>query len=187
MLMASDDLRVALLTTHIPLAKVAAAITPTLVIEIVQRLHAGLQLDFGIAEPRLALLGLNPHAGDGGVLGHEEIEVLLPAVAALRRDGIDIRGPVAADAFFGRRHHTEVDAVVACYHDQGLVPFKTLSMGRGVNVTLGLPIVRTSPDHGTAFGIAGDNRADAGSMLAAMDLAESIARRRLAVHRPISH
>src|SRR5690606_29436874 len=142
---------------------------------------AALRRDFGIEQPRLAVLSLNPHAGDGGVIGREEIEVIGPAFEAARAGGLDARGPFAADGFFGQRMDRQFDAVVAMYHDQGLAPFKALAMGAGVNVTCGLPIVRTSPDHGTAFAIAGQGTADAGSMREALLLAAEMAERRFSV------
>ena len=141
-------------------------------------LAAALGRDFGVDAPRLAVLGLNPHAGDGGVLGSEETDVISPALDALRADGLAVDGPFPADAFFGRAAWRRFDAVVAMYHDQGLAPFKALAQGAGVNVTLGLPIVRTSPDHGTAFDVAGRGVADPSSMLAAVRLAADLAARR---------
>ena len=180
MLMAADALRVALVTTHIPLREVASRVTLAAVLDTLQRLDAGLRTDFGIAAPRLALLGMNPHAGDGGVLGTEELDILAPALELARQRGLEVSGPHPADGFFGRRAYLHHDAVLATYHDQGLVGFKTIAAGSGVNVTLGLPIVRTSPDHGTAFDLAGRGTADAGSMIAAIHLAADIAERRRA-------
>ena len=182
MVLAADldagPLRVALVTIHVPLAQVAALATAGRVERIGRTLADALRDDLGIAAPRLAVLGLNPHAGDGGVIGREEVEALAPALATLRDDGLDLSGPFPADAFFGRAAWTRYDAVLAMYHDQGLAPFKALAQGRGVNVTLGLPIVRTSPDHGTAFDVAGQGVADAGSMVAAVRLAAEMAARR---------
>ncbi len=171
-------LRVALATVHEPLALVAGLVTPDRLDAVIRTLDAALRRDLGIARPRIAVLGLNPHAGDGGVLGTEERDILAPALAALAADGLDVTGPHPADAFFGRAAWRASDAVVAMYHDQGLAPFKALAQGAGVNVTLGLPIVRTSPDHGTAFDLAGQGRADAASMVAAIRMAASIARAR---------
>ncbi len=171
-------LRVALATVHEPLARVAGLVTADRLDAVIRTLHASLRRDLGIARPRLAVLGLNPHAGDGGVLGTEERDVIAPALAALVADGLDVTGPHPADAFFGRAAWRAADAVVAMYHDQGLAPFKALAQGAGVNVTLGLPIVRTSPDHGTAFDLAGQGRADAASMVAAIQMAAGIARAR---------
>ena len=176
--LADGPLRVALVTIHVPLADVAALVTEARVLATVRTLDAALRRDLGIPAPRLALLGLNPHAGDGGVLGRDELDTLAPALDRLRAEGLDVTGPHPADAFFGRAGWQRVDAVVAMYHDQGLAPFKALAQGAGVNVTLGLPIVRTSPDHGTAFDLAGQNRADASSFVAAIRLAASMARRR---------
>lgn len=182
MVLAADldagPLRVALVTVHVPVSAVAALVTVPRVEAVCRTLAAALRDDLGIAAPRLAVLGLNPHAGDGGVLGQEEAEVLAPALDALRADSLDVSGPFPADAFFGRQGWTRADAVVAMYHDQGLAPFKALAQGAGVNVTLGLPIVRTSPDHGTAFGIAGQGVADPSSMVAAVRMAAAMAARR---------
>lgn len=178
MLMAAADLRVALLTTHIPLREVSARVTPGAVLDTITTLHDGLRDDFGVERPRLALLAVNPHAGEGGVIGDEELETLAPALRLARERGMAVSGPHAADAFFGRHRYRAHDAVLACYHDQGLVPFKLLAMGRGVNVTLGLPVVRTSPDHGTAFEIAGRGIADPSSLTRAVMLAAQIAERR---------
>ncbi len=179
MVLAADlpggTLRVALVTVHEPVARVAALVTRERIAAVVRTLAGALSRDLGVARPRLAVLGLNPHAGDGGVLGRDEIDTIEPALAALRAEGIDATGPFPADAFFGRAQWREADAVVAMYHDQGLAPFKALAQGAGVNVTLGLPLVRTSPDHGTAFGIAGRGVADAASMVAAVGMAAAIA------------
>lgn len=178
MMLVSGPLRVALLTIHEPLARVAGLITQALLLDTLNTLSDGLRTDFGIAEPRIAVLGLNPHAGDGGVIGTEEVEIIQPALEAARAAGFDVTGPLPADGFFGRRGDKEFDAVLAMYHDQGLAPFKALAMGAGVNVTLGLPIVRTSPDHGTAFGISGQGIASADSMKEAILLAADIAQKR---------
>jgi 4-phospho-D-threonate 3-dehydrogenase / 4-phospho-D-erythronate 3-dehydrogenase len=183
MLMVSGALRVALVTTHIPLREVASRVTTGAVLATLTRLHDGLRADFGIPAPRLALLGMNPHAGDGGVLGTEEVDVLEPAVTAARQRGLDVSGPHPADGFFGRKGYLLYDAVLSTYHDQGLVGFKAIAAGQGVNVTLGLPIVRTSPDHGTAFDLAGRGTADAASMIAAIHLAADIAERRKGASR----
>ena len=175
MLMAAGSLRIAVLTTHIPLRNVPDAVSVGSVQNMLVRLHRGLQSDFGLPSPRIALLGLNPHAGDGGAIGNEEGIYLLPAITLALSRGVNVEGPFSADAFFGRQAHKQYDAVLACYHDQGLIPFKTLAMGGGVNVTLGLPIVRTSPDHGTGFDIAGRGIAEPDSMIAAIRLAARIA------------
>ncbi|HEX9952953.1 MAG TPA: 4-hydroxythreonine-4-phosphate dehydrogenase PdxA [Rubricoccaceae bacterium] len=184
MVLAADlpagPLRVALVTVHVPVSDVAGLVTADRVHDVCTTLAAALRDALGIARPRLAVLGLNPHAGDGGVLGTEEQTVLAPALARLRAAGIDAAGPFPADAFFGRQAWTRSDAVVAMYHDQGLAPFKALAQGAGVNVTLGLPIVRTSPDHGTAFDVAGQGVADPSSMIAAIRMAAEMAARRAA-------
>ena len=182
MVLAADldagPLRVALVTIHVPVSAVARLVTGPRVRTVCRTLADALVRDLGIAAPRLAVLGLNPHAGDGGVLGRDEIETITPALDQLRADGLDVTGPHPADAFFGRGAWRNADAVVAMYHDQGLAPFKALAQGAGVNVTLGLPIVRTSPDHGTAFDVAGRGVADPSSMLAAIRLAADMAERR---------
>jgi 4-hydroxythreonine-4-phosphate dehydrogenase len=182
MVLAADlpagPLRVALATIHVPVADVAGLVTRDRVEATCRTLAAALRRDLGVERPRLAVLGLNPHAGDGGVIGREEIDTLRPALDALRADGLDVTGPHPADAFFGRAAWTRADAVVAMYHDQGLAPFKALAQGGGVNVTLGLPIVRTSPDHGTAFDLAGRGAADASSTVEAVRLAAAMAGRR---------
>lgn len=178
MMLVSGGLRVALATIHVPLAAVPGLVTRARVVEVTETVVGSLRRDFGITAPRIAVLGLNPHAGDGGVIGREEIETIAPAVAEARARGLDARGPFPADGFFGQRMDRTVDAVLAMYHDQGLAPFKALAMGAGVNVTCGLPIVRTSPDHGTAFAIAGQGVASADSMRAALLLAAEMAGRR---------
>ena len=182
MVLAADleagPLRVALVTVHVPVESVARLVTRPRVERICRTLEAALQSDLGIEAPRLAMLGLNPHAGDGGVIGSEEIGTIRPALERLRAGGLEVDGPFPADAFFGRAAWSRYDAVVAMYHDQGLAPFKALAQGAGVNVTLGLPIVRTSPDHGTAFDVAGRGVADPSSMVAAITMAADMARRR---------
>jgi 4-hydroxythreonine-4-phosphate dehydrogenase len=171
----AEPLKVVLATIHIPLAAVPAALTRTVMDGIID-LSASELPRFGIAEPRLAVAGLNPHAGEEGLLGHEERNVLRPAIEAAQQRGIRIDGPFPGDTIFGRAVKGEFDAVIACYHDQGLIPVKLLAFGRAVNVTLGLPIVRTSVDHGTAFDIAGKNVADPSSMIEATLLAAQLAR-----------
>jgi 4-hydroxythreonine-4-phosphate dehydrogenase len=178
MMLASDKLRVVPLVIHVPLARVPSQITTEGIIATGQVILAALTRDFGIARPRLAVAGLNPHAGEDGVLGGEEEAVIAPAIAALRAKGFAVTGPHSADTLFHDEARGAYDAVLAMYHDQGLIPIKTLSFWDGVNVTLGLPIVRTSPDHGTAFDIAGRNQADARSMIAAIKMAAEIADRR---------
>jgi 4-hydroxythreonine-4-phosphate dehydrogenase len=172
----SEKLRVVLATIHIPLASVPAALTVQSVFDIVELTHRELPR-FGIARPRLALAGLNPHAGEHGVLGQEETDVLEPAVARGNAAGINISGPYPGDTIFLRAVRGEFDAVIACYHDQGLIPIKMVAFGEAVNVTLGLPIIRTSVDHGTAFDIAGKDMADPESMVQAVLLAAKLANR----------
>ena len=172
----SEPLKVVLATIHIPLASVTSALTRELVDEIIDLSSRELPR-FGIAQPSLAVAGLNPHAGEDGLLGPEEAKVLRPAIEAAQKRGIHIDGPFPADTVFGRAVRGEFDAVIACYHDQGLIPVKLLAFGRAVNVTLGLPIIRTSVDHGTAFDIAGKNVADPASMIEATLLAARLATR----------
>ena len=170
----SEKLRVVLATIHIPLSQVPAALTVESVMAIIELTHRELPR-FGLVRPRLALAGLNPHAGEHGLLGREEIEVLEPAVGRARREGITITGPLPGDTVFVRAVRGEFDAVIACYHDQGLIPIKLAAFGQAVNVTLGLPIIRTSVDHGTGFDIAGKNVADPESMVQAVLLAARLA------------
>ena len=172
----SEPLKVVLATVHVPLADVPRLLTADLLANIID-LTARELPQFGIATPRLALAGLNPHAGEGGLLGDEEERILKPAVAASCGRGVQISGPYPGDTVFVRASRGEFDAVIACYHDQGLIPVKLLAFGESVNVTLGLPIVRTSVDHGTAFDIAGKGVADPSSMIAATLLAAKMARR----------
>jgi len=171
MILATDQLRVGLLTGHIPLKEVAGAINTNDIIYKIESLDKSLKENFGIEHPKIAVMGLNPHAGDGGVLGKEETKYIAPAVNEVQKKGIVAEGPFPADGFFGSRKHTQFDAILAMYHDQGLIPFKALSFGKGVNFTAGLPIIRTSPDHGTAFDIAGQNKANADSFTSAYNLA----------------
>ena len=164
MILCSDTLRVALATTHLPIAQVAPAITSELIAEKLRLFNRSLMCDFGIHSPRIAVLALNPHAGDSGLLGSEEETAIRPAIEQVRQDKIQAFGPYAADGFFGAGHHKHFDGVLAMYHDQGLAPFKALNMEDGVNLTAGLAYVRTSPDHGTAYDIAGRGEADPSSM-----------------------
>jgi 4-hydroxythreonine-4-phosphate dehydrogenase len=180
MMLVGGGLRVALATTHLPLSQVPAAITRALLGETLDVLDRDLRSWFGILRPRIAVAGLNPHAGEAGFLGHEEIDVIAPAIAAARERGIDADGPWPADTLFVPARAHLADAILAMYHDQGLAPLKYASFGQGVNVTLGLPLVRTSVDHGTALDLAGAGRADPASMLAAIELAAQLASRRLA-------
>jgi 4-hydroxythreonine-4-phosphate dehydrogenase len=170
------DLRVALATTHLPLAAVPAAITYARLVRTLHILHHDLVAKFGIAAPRIAVLGLNPHAGEGGPLGSEDIDEIAPAIAQLRTAGCAVQGPLSADTAFVPHQLARFDAVLAMYHDQGLPVLKYAGFGRAVNVTLGLPYVRTSVDHGTALDLAGGNRADPGSLFAAATLALRLAR-----------
>ncbi len=171
MMLLSGDLRVALVTTHLALAEVPRAITRERLTATLRIVHTDLERHFGLAAPRILVLGLNPHAGESGHLGREEIEVIEPVLALLRREGLDLRGPVPADTAFAPQFLREADVVVAMYHDQGLPVLKHVAFGHAVNVTLGLPILRTSVDHGTALGLARTGRADAGSLQAAVALA----------------
>ncbi len=177
MMMVSGELRMGLVTAHIPLGEVRGQITQVGITNTISVMASALRSDFGIGQPRIAVLGLNPHAGDGGVLGREEADIIIPAIRSIGSD-TNVSGPFPADGFFGRAAWKSFDGVVAMYHDQGLVPFKTLSFGKGVNVTAGLPIVRTSPDHGTAFDIAGRGVAEEGSLHEAILLAAEITARR---------
>ena len=171
-------LRVALTTIHMPLALVSAQITVKTVLQTIEILHAGLKSQFGIAQPRILVAGLNPHAGEGGYLGSEESTAIEPAIAQAQQAGIRVEGPFPGDTLFELRSLDRVDVYLAMYHDQGLAPFKFVAFNTGVNVTLGLPIIRTSVDHGTALDIAGKDVADSGSMLEAIRLAFQLARHR---------
>ena len=171
MMLAGGGLRVALATTHLPLKDVSAALTAASLTETLRILHADLRTKFGIASPRILVAGLNPHAGEGGHMGREEIEVISPVLDALRGEGMELIGPLPADTMFTPHQLERGDAVLAMYHDQGLPTLKYASFGGGVNITLGLPIIRTSVDHGTALDLAGTGRADPGSLMAALDCA----------------
>jgi len=171
MLLAGAGMRVALATTHLPLRAVADAITPESLLATLRILHAALRRDFGISAPRILVAGLNPHAGEGGHLGHEEIEVIEPVLRQLRGEGMDLVGPLPADTLFQKKNLATADAVLAMYHDQGLPVLKHASFGEGVNITLGLPIIRTSVDHGTALDLAGGGRINAGSLRVAIEAA----------------
>ena len=178
MILCNDNLRVALLTKHLPVAKIAENITEENVIEVVEKLATVLKKDFGIIRPKVAVLSLNPHAGDGGLLGSEEEDILQPAISKLRDKGILAFGPFASDGFFGHESYRKFDGVLAMYHDQGLAPFKTIASSGGVNFSANLPYVRTSPDHGTAYDSAWKGEADASSMKEAIYMAIDIFRRR---------
>jgi len=175
MMLASEKLRVVPLTIHLPLAEVPAAISKQAVFETAEIILTALRRDFGILNPRLAVAGLNPHAGEEGMLGAEDEKIIAPAIAALKARGFAVRGPLSADTLFHEEARRTYDAALCMYHDQALIPIKTLSFWDGVNVTLGLPIVRTSPDHGTALDIAGTGKADPRSMIAAVKLAAAMA------------
>ncbi len=184
MLLTSGRLRVALATTHIPLARVSEQITQTRLERVLRVLATDLDDRLGVVEPRIAVCSLNPHVGEGGHLGHEENEVILPVLARLRQDGLRVFGPLAADTIFAPVHLERYDVVLAMYHDQGLPVVKYAAFGRSVNITLGLPIIRTSVDHGTALDLAGTRRADPSSLLAAIDTAKNMALRMAEQHRP---
>jgi 4-hydroxythreonine-4-phosphate dehydrogenase len=176
MLLVAPGLRVALATTHLPLAEVPAAITPATLVRILRIVYNDLRHRFRIENPRIAVLGLNPHAGEGGHLGREEIDIIGPTLAALRADGMRLEGPLSADTAFVPAQRARFDAYLAMYHDQGLPVLKALGFGDSVNVTLGLPFVRTSVDHGTALNLAGTGKADPASLIAAAKLAMELAR-----------
>ncbi len=167
MLMTAENMKVGLVTEHIPVKEIASQITREGILSKLNILKESLQKDFGIEKPKIAVLGLNPHAGDEGLIGKEEEEIIKPAIKDAKRSML-VFGPYSADAFFARSQYKKFDAVLAMYHDQGLIPFKSFAIGEGVNYTAGLPAVRTSPDHGTAFDIAGKNKADTSSFIAAI-------------------
>jgi 4-hydroxythreonine-4-phosphate dehydrogenase len=178
MMLAAPGLRVVPVTIHIALAEVPAALTPELLEQTIRISHAGLVRDFGLAAPRLVVAGLNPHAGEGGAMGREEIEIIGPVLDKLRAEGLSLTGPLPADTMFHPAARAGYDAAICMYHDQALIPIKTIDFEAGVNVTLGLPFVRSSPDHGTAFDIAGRGVADPSSLIAALRLAEEMAKAR---------
>jgi len=175
MMIASDLLKVVPVTIHLPLAEALNRIDRKDILYCAQTVHAALRDYFGIVSPRLAISGLNPHAGEGGHLGTQEIEIISPAIEELRRDGINVKGPLSADAMFHEQARRTYDAAICMYHDQALIPAKTLAFENGVNVTLGLSIIRTSPDHGTALDLAGTGRANPASLIAALNLAADMA------------
>ncbi|NDC30564.1 MAG: 4-hydroxythreonine-4-phosphate dehydrogenase PdxA, partial [Bacteroidetes bacterium] len=174
MFLVSNDLKVGLVTGHIPLKEVSSKLSKDLVLKKIKLMNDSLKNDFGVSKPKIAVLGLNPHAGDAGLLGNEEKDIIEPAVKSAQEEGMIVYGPYPADGFFGSKQFTKFDAVLAMYHDQGLIPFKYIAFEDGVNYTAGLPFIRTSPDHGTAYNIAGKNVADESSMrnalFAAIDL-----------------
>ena len=174
MMLASKDLRVVPVTIHLPLKEVPAALSEGLIIETLLTTARDLARYFGMTRPRIAVTGLNPHAGEDGTLGREEIDIIIPAIAAARAQGLDVTGPHPADALFHESARKDYDVAVAMYHDQALIPFKTLAFDEGVNVTLGLPFVRTSPDHGTAFSLAGTGKASPRSLIEALRLADAM-------------
>lgn len=178
MMLATTELRVALVTTHLPLKEVAEAITPALLTEIIEVLDRDLRQSFGLQAPRILVAGLNPHAGEGGHLGREELEIIEPTLDALRSKGIYLTGPLPADTLFTPKHLDKADAVLAMYHDQGLPVLKFQGFGRAANITLGMPIIRTSVDHGTALDLAGTGQADMGSLLTAIEYAGLMAQHR---------
>ena len=183
MMLACPGLRVVPVTVHLPLARAAAALSTDAIVHAGKVTAAALYDDFAIAQPRLAIAALNPHAGEGGSLGHEEIDIIIPAVSELRSAGIEVSGPAPADTLFHAKARAGYDAALCMYHDQALIPLKTIDFEHGVNITLGLPFVRTSPDHGTAFEIAGTGRASPASLLAAMATASAMAKARATAHR----
>lgn len=179
MMLCAGNLRVALATTHLPIRNVPDAITKELVVDKIKRLNRSLQRDFGLERPRIAVLALNPHAGENGLLGSEEENIILPAINEARAQKILAFGPYAADGFFGSGNHTHFDGILAMYHDQGLATFKTIAMDAGVNFTAGLPYVRTSPDHGTGYDIAAKGKANEESLRQALYMAIDVYRNRL--------
>ena len=180
MFMVSDQLKIGVVTGHIPLKDVPSSISVEAIVGKLRLMSSSLKRDFGIVEPKIATLGLNPHCGDGGLLGDEEERIILPAVKAANAEGIMAFGPYSPDGYFGLGHYAKFDATLAMYHDQGLAPFKALAFEDGVNFTAGLPIVRTSPDHGTAYEMAGRDEADPHSMMSSIYTAIDIYRKRLA-------
>jgi 4-hydroxythreonine-4-phosphate dehydrogenase len=179
MIMVSDQLKIGVVTGHIPLRDVPKSISKASILGKLRIMKASLQRDFGVPDPKIAVLGLNPHCGDGGLLGDEEQNIILPAVQEANKEGIQAFGPYSPDGFFGLGNYSRFDATLAMYHDQGLAPFKALAFSDGVNFTAGLPIVRTSPDHGTAYEMAGRDEADPRSMMSAIYTAIDIFRKRL--------
>ena len=179
MIMVSDQVKIGIVTGHIPLREVPGSITRESILGKLRIMKSSLERDFGVRDPKIAVLGLNPHCGDGGLLGDEEQNVILPAVQEARAEGIQAFGPYSPDGFFGLGNYSRFDATLAMYHDQGLAPFKALAFSDGVNFTAGLPIVRTSPDHGTAYDMAGRDEADPRSMMSAIYTAIDIFRKRL--------
>jgi 4-hydroxythreonine-4-phosphate dehydrogenase len=184
MMLVADELKVVPTTVHIPLSAVPGSLTRSLIAETIRITAAALAQDFGVPHPRIAVAGLNPHAGEGGLIGSEEGSIIAPAIADAAAEGVAVTGPHSADALFHGQARRHYDAVVAMYHDQALIPLKTLAFDRGVNVTLGLPFVRTSPDHGTAYALAGTGKARPESFIAALQLAAKLGHRRAAARAP---
>lgn len=182
MMLATEGLRVALATTHIPLAYVAKAITKERLLKVLTILHQDLQQKFGIANPKIYVCGLNPHAGEDGHLGREELDIIIPTLNELRADGMQLIGPLPADTLFQSKYLDNADAVLAMYHDQGLPVLKHMGFGRSVNISLGLPLIRTSVDHGTALDLAGTGKADAGSLFHAVNQAINLATKTTILH-----
>jgi 4-hydroxythreonine-4-phosphate dehydrogenase len=178
MMMVDQQLRVGIMTGHVPLKDVASGLSKEMVIQKIRIMHDSLLKDFGIRNPKIAVLGLNPHAGDQGLLGTEEEQIIMPAIREMQDQQILVFGPFSADGFFGTFSHTRFDGILAAYHDQGMIPFKAISMETGVNYTAGLPFVRTSPAHGTAYDITGKNEASPDSFRQALYLAVDIFNRR---------
>ncbi|ANA14438.1 4-hydroxythreonine-4-phosphate dehydrogenase PdxA [Acetobacter oryzifermentans] len=178
MMLAGPSLKVVPVTVHVSLRHALEQLNTELIIKTARTVATGLKRDFGLKAPRIAVAGLNPHAGENGLMGHEEQQIIIPAIKALQKEGLNITGPMPPDTMFTPAARSHYDVALCMYHDQGLIPLKTLDMAEGVNVTLGLPIIRTSPDHGTAFDIAGQNKADPSSLVAAIRLAAQLAQNR---------
>lgn len=183
MMLISDVMRVGLVTIHLPVSSILQNLTTEKIVEKAKVVHEALHINYGIKKPRIAVLGLNPHAGENGLIGSEETTIIKPAIEELRSSAILVEGPFAADAFFGSKAYRDYDAVLAMYHDQGLIPLKMSSFGKAVNFSAGLRIIRTSPDHGTAFDIAGKGKADITSMVEAIKLAVKFSQRRIQAAR----
>ncbi len=182
MMLTDPSLRVALITTHLPLSDVSGAITSGRIKTVLRTVNQALQLKFGIANPRILVCGLNPHAGEGGYIGREEIDIIEPALSELSKEGLTVQGPLPADTLFTPKYLEQADVIVAMYHDQGLPVLKHMGFGQAVNITLGLPIIRTSVDHGTALDLAGSGRVDTGSLVAAIDAAIEMVENRTAIN-----
>ncbi len=185
MFLVSESMRVGLITNHVPIKDVADNINQSAILKKVHLMHQSLQQDFGLSNPKIAILGLNPHAGDNGLIGEEELSIIVPAIEKLMSEGIIAIGPYSADGFFGMGMYSKYDGVMAMYHDQGLLPFKMISFDQGVNFTAGLPFVRTSPDHGTAYDIAGKDKANPESLRNAIFMATEIVKKRQEYHKAV--